>query len=561
MATNINNKLVCNEPHANLDSYYGPYNSVHEAFMALDDTTVNGVNYTKKYIGLTVGVWNSAHNEITEYWFKGGLNESNLVVKTSDSGGLPSGVKIVTFDKNGGSGVQNSIITDTASQVVLPECTFTKTGETFSCWSYNGTQKNPGQTITVGSTTVVQAQWSSSPTPKPSHVITWSAETGVSNITGTVNGVAISSGDSVKEGSTIVLTATMNSGYNFSQWSGLPSGTSTSNPVSFAMGTSDISVTAIGRAVTQKYTVSWTNGSNVAITGKVGSTTITSGSRVNAGSTVVLTATPDTGYQFESWTGKPSGATEFGEELTFSVNSNISGISATATAVVTEYILEFKSEGEGITKLSGVVNGETARSGSKYAEGSNVKLVAELESEYTPIWEGCPAYAVINNKTVTFALKEDVNIIVTATKENGFSYCGLTYEGDKKGGETINDGQVEGNGDDNNTKWFENLSQLTPVSGSSVTIHDNKANYIYAITKSSNAPTITIPDGGEKTYSFVALNKCGDDTIPQHFIERGWMEDETNKTAGDLAEVGNYIFIFIDTEKELTDNKIVISIV
>ena len=558
MATNINNKLVCNEPHANLDSYYGPYDSVHDAYLALADTTVNGVNYTKKYIGLTVGVWNSVHTEVTEYWFKGGLQESNLVEKTSGGGGLPSGVKIVTFDKNGGSGVQNSIITDTASQVVLPECTLTKSGETFSEWSYNGTQKNPGDTITIGSATVVQAVWSSS---KPSHVITWFAETGVSNITGKVNGVAISSGDSVKEGSTIVLTATMNSGYNFSQWSGLPSGTSTSNPVSFVMGTSDISVTAIGRAVAQKYTVSWTNGSNVTITGKVGGTTITSGSQVNAGSTVVLTATPDTGYQFESWTGKPSGATESGANLTFSVNSNISGISATATAVVTEYTLEFKSEGEGITKLSGKVEGNRAHSGSKYTEGSNVEFLAELESEYTPIWEGCPAYAVINYNKVTFTLKEDVSIILTATKENGFSYCGLTYEGDKKGGDDINNGNVEGNGDDKNMKWFEDPSQLTPVSGSSVTIPDNKYNYIYAITKSSNAPTITIPDDSEKTYSFVALNKCGDDTIPQHFIERGWMEVGTNKTAGDLDEVGNYIFIFIDAEKELTDNKIVISIV
>ena len=101
MATNINNKLVCNEPHANLDSYYGPYDSVDAAFNALADTTVNGVNYTKKYIGLTVGVWNSAKTEITEYWFKGGTAKANLVVKTDGSGGgLPSGIKIVTFDKN-----------------------------------------------------------------------------------------------------------------------------------------------------------------------------------------------------------------------------------------------------------------------------------------------------------------------------------------------------------------------------------------------------------------------------------------------------------------------------
>ena len=332
MATNINNRLVCNEPHASLDSYYGPYNSVHEAFTALADTIVNGINYTKKYIGLTVGIWNSAHNEITEYWFKGGLNESNLVIKTSDSGGLPSGVKIVTFDKNGGSGAQNSIITDTDSQVVLPECTFTNASADFTAWSYNGTQEKPGRPITIGSTTVVKAIWG--------YKITWTVGTGINKITGTANGVPISSGDLVQEGSTIELTAIMNSGYNFSQWSGLPSGTSSNNPVTFTLGTSDLNITATGSAATQYYTVSWTTGTHIAsITGKYnGTTNIQPGTTpIPAGSTVVLTAEADIGYQFKDWTGTPSGATTSGATMTIqSLSGNVSGVSAVAEAVATE---------------------------------------------------------------------------------------------------------------------------------------------------------------------------------------------------------------------------------
>ena len=65
MATNINNKIVCNEPHANLDSYYGPYNSVQDALQTLNSTTVNGVNYVKRHIGLTVGIETS--EGIVEY--------------------------------------------------------------------------------------------------------------------------------------------------------------------------------------------------------------------------------------------------------------------------------------------------------------------------------------------------------------------------------------------------------------------------------------------------------------------------------------------------------------
>lgn len=277
MATNINNKLVCNEPHANLDSYYGPYNDVNEAYSALSDTTVNGVTYTKKSIGLTVGIWkDSNQNEIIEYWFKGGLEKSNLVEKNSGGGGLPGNIKIVTFDKNGGSGVQNSILTDPDGCAVLPECTLDSPG--FKNWSYNGADKNPGESIQVGDSTIVYAIWQSTPAT---------------------------------------------------------------------------------------YTVSWTNGSNVTITGKVGSTVITSGSQVNAGSTVVLTATPDTGYQFESWTGKPSGATESGTYLTFSVNSIISGISATAKQATVNNFYYYPC---GTTNSTSVIESDESYNGAIYFE-------------------------------------------------------------------------------------------------------------------------------------------------------------------------------------------------
>ena len=121
MATNINNKIVCNEPHANLDSYYGPYDSVQDALQTLNSTTVNGVNYVKRYIGLTVGIQTS--EGIVEYWFKNGVENKDLVVKSTESS-MPQGVKIVTFDKNGATGgAQNSIMTDADGNIVLPECT------------------------------------------------------------------------------------------------------------------------------------------------------------------------------------------------------------------------------------------------------------------------------------------------------------------------------------------------------------------------------------------------------------------------------------------------------
>lgn len=422
MATNINNKLVCNEPHANLDSYYGPYNSVHEAFVALADTTVNGVNYTKKYIGLTVGVWNSSHNEIIEYWFKGGLNESNLVLKTCDSGGLPDGVKVVTFDKNGGSGVQNSLLTDTSGQLRLPECTFTKSGDTFKKWLYNGSEKSEGDIITVTTSTAVKAVWQSTPTQY--YTVLWTNSDNV-----TIKGKAdrsISSGDSLPKGTRVTLTATPASGYTLIDWTNKPTGaTKDGNNLTFILNSNTLNITAVVEAETQYYTVSWTNKQNVTITGKYnGSTPITSGStQIPGGSRVVLTATPASGYIFNGWVNVPGGAVTSNNVITIaSLNNNVSGVSANVKAESQEFILKFNSEGDAIEKIEGWVNGEQVNSGDSHAEGGDARLTVTIKDGYDNVkieWEGAPQYAEIEDdgKTLVFPLKEDTDIIAIAKEE------------------------------------------------------------------------------------------------------------------------------------------------
>ena len=554
MATNINNRLVCNEPHANLDSYYGPYNNVHAAYTALADTTVNGITYTKKYIGLTVGVWkDSSHTEITEYWFKGGLSESNLVEKTSDAG-LPGGVKIVTFDKNGADGgAQNSMITDTDGKLVLPQCTLTKTGDTFSKWSYNNREYIKGDTITIGTSTVVQAVWSSSPTPKPSHKITWSAGTGINKITGTANGVGISSGESVQEGSTIVLTATPNSGYNFSQWSGLPSGTSSNNPVTFTMGTSNITVTATGSAATQYYTVSWSVGTGISSIEGVYNTDvpITPGTtEIPAGSQVILTANPQSGYQFKNWSNLPSGVDPNRNPATFLLNSNLRGISAEGeeSPIVISHSLNF-SCGDGVTKISGITSGgDIVESGKSYNHGTVITLTAILDDGYSSvIWEP-DNIGTISGDSVEFTLDNDVDIKASGEKETEKSFYYYGCNGDT--GE----------------KWFPSVDQLRYNNKPTVVIDNSttKYNILYVVNYVNQAPTISW-QGPILTFS--PINNCPYDVnrdIYIHFSEdMGWVERNGNKTAGGLAQFiqkESYVFIYIDHKGALTGKRFTISI-
>lgn len=62
-------------PYPQMDGRYGPYDSVSAALTAL--------TASKRCVGLTIGV--KSGNSITEYWFKGGVLDSNLVEKADNA--------------------------------------------------------------------------------------------------------------------------------------------------------------------------------------------------------------------------------------------------------------------------------------------------------------------------------------------------------------------------------------------------------------------------------------------------------------------------------------------
>lgn len=66
-------------PLPNLDANYGPYQTIKEAIAALPREI--------RTVGLTVGIRKS--NVIKEYWFNGGIENENLVIKQAESGDKP----------------------------------------------------------------------------------------------------------------------------------------------------------------------------------------------------------------------------------------------------------------------------------------------------------------------------------------------------------------------------------------------------------------------------------------------------------------------------------------
>ena len=77
MSFDLTQKIKIVNAHANNDELYGTYTSIAEALSA--------VKPALRKIGRTVGVIESG--SVVEYWFKSGIADSDLVVKTSGSGG------------------------------------------------------------------------------------------------------------------------------------------------------------------------------------------------------------------------------------------------------------------------------------------------------------------------------------------------------------------------------------------------------------------------------------------------------------------------------------------
>jgi uncharacterized repeat protein (TIGR02543 family) len=113
------------------------------------------------------------------------------------------------------------------------------------------------------------------------------------------NGTAAKSPDAASHshGDTVTVTATPNAGYLFDVWSGDLSGST--NPATVTIDANK-TVTAAFTPITHTLTVSGTNGT-VAKTPDAAS--------YAQGDTVTVTATPNAGYLFESWSGGATGST------------------------------------------------------------------------------------------------------------------------------------------------------------------------------------------------------------------------------------------------------------
>ena len=206
-------------------------------------------------------------------------------------------------------------------------------------------------------------------------------------------------------GTVVNLTATPNSGYNFTSWTGDASGSS--NATSVTMN-SNKTVTANFAINTYTLNVTAVNGTVLKVPSKTA---------YNSGEIVVLTATPAAGYTFTGWTGNATGSVN---PVSVTMNSN-KNVTANFTAIAADtYTLNVTAVNGSVLKIP---------SKTEYNSGEIVTLTATPATGYTFTgWTG-DATGSVNPVSVTMNSNKNVTANFTALLPNTFTLNVIALNG------------------------------------------------------------------------------------------------------------------------------------
>jgi len=202
-------------------------------------------------------------------------------------------------------------------------------------------------------------------------------------------------------GATVLLTATPNTGYSFTGWTGDASGTS--NSLTIVMNSN--------KNITANFALTPPNTYTLNVTATLGGTTAKNPNLTGyaSGAVVQVTATPNTGYTFSGWTGDATGTTN---PLSVTMNSDKDIIANFTIIPVVTYALN-------VTANNGVVVKNPNQ--ANYNQGSTVQLTATPNVGYTfSGWSG-DASGTTNPLTVTMNSNKNITAIFTLIPANTYT--------------------------------------------------------------------------------------------------------------------------------------------
>ena len=216
---------------------------------------------------------------------------------------------------------------ETVSQTITVTGT-ASSGWQFSSWSVTGascsggSSSNPCQFTMPNSGVSVSATFTQTP-PNAQSLFT-----GVDSGQGTISPNCLS-GCSEAVGSSVTVTATPSSGWQYSNWSTQTGISCSTNPCTFTMPNNAVTLAATLTQVTQTLTTNVASGSGSVSPNCPGP----NGCSTAVNSSISVQATPASGWQFSSWnvTGASCSGGASSNPCTFSMPNNPATVSATFT--------------------------------------------------------------------------------------------------------------------------------------------------------------------------------------------------------------------------------------
>lgn len=306
----------------------------------------------------------------------------------------------------GGTFAQGSTVTVTATP---------SAGYAFQNWNKNGTvvSNSPSYQFVIAGNSALVANFSVIPVGSFAVILSSSPAAG-----GTTSGSGSFNG-----GSTVIVTATPNSGYTFVNWTQNGNVVSTSSSYQFALVSNRTLVANFKALGSSQYAVI------LSSSPVIGGTTNGSGA-YNAGSSVTVTATPNTGYVFVNWTNNGAIAST-SPSYTFPLTSTTSLVANFAlntisigpgeinlgTASSYSILTESGISTTGITSIQGNIG--VSPISSTAITGFGLIMNTDGQSSHTPIVTGS-VYAADYASPTPSNLTSAINDMQTAyTTENG----------------------------------------------------------------------------------------------------------------------------------------------
>ena len=240
----------------------------------------------------------------------------------------------ITFNAGGGSGSMDSVTVKTGANYILPACGFTApTDQEFKAWEIGGTEYKVGDSYTVNGDIEIKALWKNRVITPTTYTVTVSNDG---------NGTGTADPSTAAAGTTIILTATPNTGYHLKEWKVISGGVTIKDD-KFLMPNDNVEVKAIfeedAPPVPTEFTITVTSGGN--------GTASASPAKAAAGTEITLTATPNTGYHFKAWQVISGGVTIKDDKFTMpSANVEVKAIfEKDAPPAPTEFTVIFDGNG------------------------------------------------------------------------------------------------------------------------------------------------------------------------------------------------------------------------